>query len=68
MSFNDSKLLKIALGSSTSSNTFQIFPASTKKAPFNLPNNLYLCSKLKANFKFASLNSLLLSDRPGPRL
>jgi hypothetical protein len=68
ISFNDFRLLKIAFGSSTSSRTFQIFPASIKKAPSSLLNNLYLCSKLNANLKFASLNSLLLSDLPGPRL
>ena len=37
-----------------------------KKAPLNFPNSGYLYSKFNDILKFASLNSLILFELPGP--
>mgnify|MGYP007102135428 CR=1 FL=1 len=45
-----------------------MLPASIKRAPFKFPKILKRCSALKASFRFASLNSLVVSELPGPKL
>ena len=66
ISFKDAKPSKVASGSSTLSSTFQILPASAKIAPLISPaiGNLY--SRFKANFRLASLKSLIAEVLPGP--
>lgn len=68
MSFKESNPENVARSSSISSKTFQMFPASTNKAPFKSPNRLKRCSALRAILKLASLNSLVVFKLPGPKL
>ena len=52
--------LKIASGLSSLSKTFQMFPASAKRAPFTSPAMGKRYSRFRASFRLASLKSLML--------
>ena len=67
ISFKEAKLSKVALGSSTLSNTFHMLPASAKIAPFTSPTIGNLYSKFNASFRLASLKSLTAETLPGPK-